>query len=158
MLQRYDRAPAYIALDALSTNAKYRRMDIALATNNDGEALRVARTIGLSPDSYPEVRLVEAVLAKEPPEQIQRWASRTETVLDRTTDPEAFYIAARYLAFADMTVPAIRQLRRAISNNHCSYPAMETDPLLARLRSTPDYKEIRQAGIACRTRFGKLVK
>ena len=158
MLQRYDRAPAYIALDALSTNAKYRRMDIALATNNYGEALRVARTIGLSPDSYPEVRLVEAVLAKEPSDQIQRWVSATEIVLDRDTDPEAFYIAARYLAFADKTVPAIRQLRRAISNNHCSYPAMDTDPLLASVRSVPEYKEIRQAGIACRARFAKLVR
>jgi len=158
MLQRYDRARPFMALDPLSTNAKYRQMDVALATNDNTEALRVARSIGLAPDSYPEVRMVEAVLAKQPSQAIQHWASATEAVLDRDTDPEAFYIGARYLAFAGQTDAAQRQLRRAINNNHCSYPAMETDPLLAAVRSAADYAEIRQAGVTCHNRFTRFVK
>jgi len=156
LLQRYERARAFIALDPLSTNAKYRVMDIALATRNDAEALRVARTIGLAPNSYPEVRLVEAVLAKKPANVVQHWAIATEIVLDRETDPESYYVAARYLAWAGKPDAGLRQLRRAIENNYCSYPVMDADPLLANVRSTHDYAEIRQAGVACHSRFAKF--
>jgi hypothetical protein len=44
-------------------------------------------------------------------------------------------------------------LRRAIEQDYCAYPQMETDPLLAKVRAMPEFAEMRSLGIACQRRF-----
>jgi hypothetical protein len=44
-------------------------------------------------------------------------------------------------------------LRIAVSRHYCSYPAMDNDPLLARIRTTPEFQQIRQAAIQCQQSF-----
>jgi hypothetical protein len=44
-------------------------------------------------------------------------------------------------------------LHRAIQQNYCAYPEMETDPLLSELRVRPEFAEIRSLGIACQQDF-----
>jgi hypothetical protein len=64
-------------------------------------------------------------------------------------DPEANYLAAANLQAKN----ALRLLRLAVQGNYCSWPAMDSDPLLASVRTMPEFAAIRAAGIACQQNF-----
>jgi len=44
-------------------------------------------------------------------------------------------------------------LRSAIAQNYCAYSALQTDPLLVKLRGTPEFNELLAAAKACQNRF-----
>ena len=68
-------------------------------------------------------------------------------------DPFPKYLLAAWDSFCGQPEFAFRELRRAISQNYCAYPQMETDPLLAKVRAMPEFAEMRSLGIACQQRF-----
>lgn len=68
-------------------------------------------------------------------------------------DPEATYLFAGHLSYCGHTEEALRFLKNAIDANYCSYPVMETDPMLTNVRGTRQFAEIRAAGIACQKAF-----
>ncbi len=153
LLGRYDRASAYLDLDALSVLTHFRRMEIAILKNDPSTALAEARAIHIDARGYPDARLMEAVLSGAPAETVQRWSRDDEALNDRITLPELHFVDARYQSWAGQTDAALRLLRRAIANRYCSYPAMDSDPFLANLRRVPEYGELRQAGMTCRQEF-----
>jgi hypothetical protein len=68
-------------------------------------------------------------------------------------DPFPKYFLAGWYSLCDQPDLAYSALRRAIAQNYCAYPQMETDPLLAKIRPMPEFAEIRSSGIACQQRF-----
>jgi serine/threonine protein kinase/tetratricopeptide (TPR) repeat protein len=70
-----------------------------------------------------------------------------------SADPEENYMSAAHLSYCGQTDAAREMLKRAIEGNYCSYPAMESDPLFANLRSTSEYAAIRAAGRVCQNAF-----
>ncbi len=48
---------------------------------------------------------------------------------------------------------AVRLLRSAIEQNYCAYTALQTDPLLAKLRGTPEFSELLSAAKDCQNKF-----
>jgi hypothetical protein len=68
-------------------------------------------------------------------------------------DPFPKYALAAWDSFCGEPEFAFRELRRAIEQNYCAYPQMETDPLLAKVRAMPEFGEIRSLGIACQQHF-----
>lgn len=68
-------------------------------------------------------------------------------------DPEMNYSFAVHLAYCGQTEAAARLLNLSIQGNHCSYPEMNTDPLLANLRTKPEFAELQAAGAACQKAF-----
>ena len=68
-------------------------------------------------------------------------------------DPGPKYAIGAWYSFCgepDLAYPALQQ---AIAQNYCAYPEMETDPLLAKVRATPKFAEIRSSGIVCQQHF-----
>ena len=83
--------------------------------------------------NIPEWRsydLLLACLARKPSSEIATLAGSVRA----SDDPELNYFAAAHLAYCDQTEAAVDLLRRAIKGNYCSYPAMESDPLFAKVR------------------------
>ncbi len=152
-LGRYDRVQAYLVLDLPPYLARFRRMELAVLRNDKAAALVEARAIPLGTDDYADARLMEAALSGASAETVKHWSRETEALDDRIDVPEQHFVDARYQSWAGQTEPALRLLRRAITNNFCGYPVMDTDPFLANVRKTPEYKEVRQAGINCRENF-----
>jgi len=68
-------------------------------------------------------------------------------------DPFPKYFLAGWYSLCDQPALAYSALRRAIAQNYCAYPQMETDSLLAKIRPMPEFAEIRSSGIACQQRF-----
>jgi hypothetical protein len=68
-------------------------------------------------------------------------------------DPFPKYVLGAWDSFCGQPVFAFSELRRAILQNYCAYPEMETDPLLGNVRGMPEFAEIRSLGIACQQHF-----
>jgi DNA-binding winged helix-turn-helix (wHTH) protein len=154
LLGRYDRAAAVADLDPLSMYARFRKIELALLVNDKTAALNVADSMRLDPpNEYPEARLMEAVLNGAPQSTVLNWSRESEALYDRINHSEAYFVAARYQSWAGQTEPALRLLRRAISNSYCSYPVIDSDPFFANIRQLPEYKQLRESGIACRNSF-----
>lgn len=48
---------------------------------------------------------------------------------------------------------ALRSLRNAVEHNYCAYTALQTDPLLAKLRGTPEFNQLLSSAKDCQNRF-----
>ena len=62
-------------------------------------------------------------------------------------DPEPKYVFAARAAYCGNTGLALRLLRRSVEDNYLAFPAMDRDPLLAKVRNTPEFAEIRALAI-----------
>jgi hypothetical protein len=68
-------------------------------------------------------------------------------------DAEEVYRSAEFLGFCGFGDAALRQLRKAIAGNYCSYPALDKDPLFNPIRQRAEFAELRQAGLKCQKSF-----
>ena len=53
---------------------------------------------------------------------------------------------------------AIRLLRAASEHDLCIYPSVDHDPLFDKIRSSPEFKAVRQAGIDCQKKFAPFAR
>ncbi len=87
------------------------------------------------------------------PEVLQREIAVTE----QSNDAEQLYWDGAIYAFVGEHETGLRFLREAIDRGYCSYPFMNTDPLLADLRSDPELAEgwaaVVAAGKVCHESF-----
>ncbi len=90
-----------------------------------------------------------AYLQRKPSPEIVRLA-RTVRAGD---DPEVNYFSAAHLAYCGQPSAALEMLKQVIQGSYCSYPAIESDPMLASLRNQPGFAEVRTAAMACRNNF-----
>ena len=142
----YPRTVNFLQFDQGSDFAKALTIDMLARQGRTQEALQVG---ALNIPGWKSYELLRACLAGQTASEI---AALTESVRP-SDDPELNYFAAGHLAYCGQTAVAIDFLKRAIDGNYCSYPSMEHDPLLVRMRATPDYSEVRAAGRACQERF-----
>jgi TolB-like protein len=142
----YPRAMNYLQLDQGSDFVRAMRIDMLTRQGRTDEALQVG-----APDipAWKSYEVLRACLAGQTPSEI---TALIESVRP-SEDPELNYFAAGHLAYCGQTAVAIDFLKRAIDGNYCSYPSMEHDPLLGRIRTMPNYSDVRAAGRACQERF-----
>jgi hypothetical protein len=110
------------------------------------EALEVGAT---SIPGWESFTMLQACASNRPSKEIAALASAVQP----QQDPELNYAFAAHLAYCGQTNPALRLLMLSIRANHCSYPAIDTDPFFANLRSKPEFAEVRSAAIACQKEF-----
>ncbi len=150
-LGKYDRARDFIRLDAGSEFALWMMAQILLRQGKFNEALQDFEK--LSQNTVYSRDLVIAGLKHLPESQSEERYRDEEARLKIERDPEPRYWTAAFEAHFDHRDSALRLLQRAIEKNHCSYPAMDNDPLFAKVRGTPEFAAIRAAGIECQKKF-----
>jgi hypothetical protein len=47
----------------------------------------------------------------------------------------------------------VRLLKKAVEQNYCAYTALQTDPLLVKLRGIPEFIELLSAAKECQSKF-----
>lgn len=141
-LGEYPRALNYIHLDLGSGYAKAMTLDMLVRQGREAEALQVG-----SPDlpQWASYDMLLACAQRKPSRELHELASGVRPV----EDPEANYLFAAHLAYCAETDAALAMLRRAIDGGYCSYPALQSDPLLASVRLRPEFAELVDAGRAC---------
>ncbi len=142
----YRRAMDYLHLDFGSEFSKALTMDVLLRQGKEKEAL-AAR-----PPTVPQwagYSMLLAFIEPKPAKEVEELARAVQPV----HDPEMNYFSAAHLAYAGQASAAITMLKRTIQGGYCSYPAMDSDPLLASLRGQPEFAAIRSMGIECQKKF-----
>jgi serine/threonine protein kinase/DNA-binding winged helix-turn-helix (wHTH) protein len=142
----YDKALEFFNLDADTDWNHALTIDVLLREGKEQEALQVRRPqIG----AWTSYDMLLACAGHKPAAEIAALAKRVEP----DDDPESNYFAASHLAYCGQTAAALDMLNRTVKANYCSYPAMDTDPMFASIRTQSEYAEIRAAGKACQDNF-----
>jgi DNA-binding winged helix-turn-helix (wHTH) protein/serine/threonine protein kinase len=143
----FTRAVNYLNLDRESEVGKAYWVDMLVRQGRTAAALAVG--VPQLPQWRGKYEMLFACMQGRPPGEIAALARGVTP----STDSEENYQSAAHLSYCGQTDAAGEMLKQAIQRNYCSFPAMESDPLLANLRSTAGYAELRAAGLACQNRF-----
>jgi serine/threonine protein kinase/Flp pilus assembly protein TadD len=143
LLGNYEHAMDYIRLDAGSQWAAMTEADLRLRQGKLAETLALLRRL----PKVEGVRPLEPCLEGRPLRDDDPLLRRMEERLLGDRDPEPKYVFAARAAYCGNTGLALRLLRRSVEDNYLAFPAMDRDPLLAKVRNTPEFAEIRALAI-----------
>ena len=149
MLGRPDKATEYLFPERDSVWSRNAEVFILTRQGKLAEARTVARSLG--PSNYSPAGL--ACLENRPLPEREALATAEVNGLVSIRDSEPKYHVSAELARCGLSEHALRLLRKAVEENFCGYPAMDTEPRFASILSTPQFAEIRKMGIACQERF-----
>jgi DNA-binding winged helix-turn-helix (wHTH) protein/TolB-like protein len=149
-LGQYDRARAYFQLQSGTEYETGGHVEILIREGNAAEALRKLRS--LPPTFFYGRALLEPCLQGMPLKG-NKEADQYRSAIMAENDPFPKYLLASWDAYCGEPENASRELARAIEQNYCAYPQMETDPMLTSLRQRPEFAQLRSQGIACQQRF-----
>jgi eukaryotic-like serine/threonine-protein kinase len=148
---RYDRAMDYYRLEAGNDFEKGGEVEVLVREGKQEAALQVVRTLGMEP--FYGRQLLEPCLQHRPLAEIAAGAEPVHAATMAQPDPFPKYMGSALNSFCNQPALSVIELQRAIQQNYCAYPQMETDPLLENLRKLPEFSDLRAAGIACQKRF-----
>lgn len=142
-----------IQLDAGSEWAFNSEFNNLLREGKVSEAREILHRFSSNP--FYDGDFLEACLQPEPPADMDKIAYQVEVAVLAETDPEPQYFRGAIMAFCGQKGIALRLLKTSIGRNYCAYSALQSDPLLAKLRSTPEFDQLLSAGKQCQDRFLK---
>lgn len=149
----YAHALEFINLDKSSGVAALMRMHIALRRRYADAVLAEANSAAQLGYRSADAKLARVCLGHPSPAELARVVAEVEIDPVSTLDPELLYQNAEVLAFCKQDQAALRELRKAINGNYCSYPAMDKDPQFETIRRRPEFAELRSAGMQCQRSF-----
>lgn len=85
--------------------------------------------------------------------ELDRVAHKSESSALNGTDSEGRYFVGRLLGYCGQRDAAVRLLKSAIAQNYCANTALQTDPLLSKLRGTPEMSELLSQAKNCQNQF-----
>ena len=97
--------------------------------------------------------LLQSCLDHSPTSVLDRIAQKTEAAALAQPDGEARYHLGSLLAYCGRNDAALRLLKSAVEQNYCAYTALQTDPLLVKLRGSSEFPVLLSAAKACQNRF-----
>jgi eukaryotic-like serine/threonine-protein kinase len=150
-LGKYDRAREYFQLQSGNEYETAGLVQILLREGKQFEALQELQSLPNTP--FYGRPLLEPCLRQGSSAKAHPAAQQVRSGIMAEDDPGVKYWLAAWDSFCGQPELAYGELRRAIDQNYCAYPQMETDPLLARTRAMPQFTEIRSLGMACQQRF-----
>jgi serine/threonine protein kinase len=142
----YARARDFIQLDFGTDWANALTIHALLRENRKGEALAIATPRIPQWNSYD---MLLASLRNRPADEVAALASAVKP----SDDPETNYFSATHLAYSGQATAALQMLRRAVEGHYCSFPVLDTDPLLASVRLSDEFRNIRGAAEKCQQDF-----
>jgi len=145
------RAMEFVRLDAGSEWAARQTAYILMGQGKLAEARQTIQRVSDAPLMGRD--LVQACLDPQQTSQFDRAAHQIETAVLAGFDAEPRYWIGAALSYCGRNDDALRLLRSAIAQNYCAYSALQTDPLLVKLRGTPEFNELLAAAKACQNRF-----
>ena len=139
----------FVQLDSGSEWAANRTAHILLQEGKVAEARQLFLKAASSPLWRQDRDLFEACLDPSNTVQLDAITRKAESAALDETDSEAHYMEGRLLAYCGQKDAALRLLKSAIEQNYCAYTALQTDPLLLKLRGTPEMSELLSEAKQC---------
>lgn len=94
-----------------------------------------------------------ACLSPSSPAQLDKEVRAATPGFFADPDPENRYWDAALIAACGKQDIAVRLVKSAIEGRYCAYAALQTDPLMASLRSTPEFGPLLSAAKECQNKF-----
>jgi len=150
-LGKVDRAMDYFRLDA---NSEWGRAHLPTMLMREGKIAEAEQAVKNVPDMpiWFKGLLVQCIRNGAVSEGLNV-DSKTEAALMALRDPELLYHQGSIVAFCGNKNLAVRLLNSAIKKNYCALSALDFDPLLAKLRGTPEFADVRVAANECQNKF-----
>jgi len=141
------RAMDFVRLDAGSEWSTFATSSVLLREGNLAEARENTKKITAAPHYHRD--LLEACLGMRSPSELDKIAADTEASVLAEPDPEPWYYEGTIMAFCGKPAIALHMLNAAVEQNYCSYSALLSDPLLAKLRSSKEFDAVLTAAHQC---------
>jgi serine/threonine protein kinase/tetratricopeptide (TPR) repeat protein len=149
-----ERAMDFNRLDAGSTWANTNALWILVREGKLSEAQAAVRKL---PPDGDHTKFDKACLDRPSPQppsaELDRVIRELEPSFGGNPDPENRYLFATDVAFCGQKDLALRLLKSAIEGKYCAYTALQKDPLLAPLRSTPEFAQLLGDAKRCQDAF-----
>jgi TolB-like protein/predicted Ser/Thr protein kinase len=145
------RAMEFVRLDAGSEYAAMQTAAILLGQGKLAEARRAVQGASESPLNGRD--LIQACIDPPHSPKCDQAAQKIEATALAGADIEPLYSVGALLSYSGQNAAALRLLRKAIAQNYCAYTALQTDPLLVKLRGTPEFSELLSSAKQCQDRF-----
>jgi len=145
------RAMEFVRLDAGSDWAARTTAFILLEQGKLGEARQTIQRTSDRPLLGRDLLL--ACLDPQQTPQLDGAVKKSEAAALAGVDAEPRYFVGALLSYCGQNDATVRLLRSAIGQNYCAYTALQTDPLLAKLRGTPEFRGLLSAAKECQNRF-----
>lgn len=150
-LGQYQHAADYIRLDGSSSWANANSAALLLHQDKRTEAVQFAQA-SLS-SRLPGTELLYAVATRAREDRIRPLAQQFYSTIAAEPDPEAKERAAELLSYAGHPELGLPLLKAAVDGQYCSFPVMDTEPMLANVRQLSGYPELRKLGTQCQAAF-----
>ena len=145
------KAMEFVRLDA---GSEWAARQTAFILMGQGKLVEARQTIQRTSDAPLMGRdLFQACLDPEQTSLLNQSAQTVEAHALAGVDAEPRYNFGALLSYCGQKDAAVRLLKSAIEHNYCAYTALQTDPLLVKLRKTPEYNELLSAAKECQHRF-----
>ncbi|HEY7096077.1 MAG TPA: protein kinase [Terriglobales bacterium] len=147
------RAMDFIRLDMGSEWASYIMPSLLLRENKVAEAREAVKHMPAAPRYHRD--LMEACLGLKPSSELDRIAQEDLTTQPKEPDPEIWYYQGALLGYCGKKQAALHLLESAVGQNYCAYSNLLSDPLLAKLRSEPEFNRVLTAAGQCQEAVAK---
>jgi TolB-like protein/class 3 adenylate cyclase len=145
------RAMEYVKRDAGSEWSNAVKVSLLMREGKMSEAQQAAQQMTDSPSWMGT--FLKPCLNKAPTMELHRLAELAESELLSEHDPEDKYSQGAILAACGEKQIAYAFLQKAIAENYCAHQALQSDPLLVKLRGSPEFDELLFAAKDCENRF-----
>jgi serine/threonine protein kinase len=148
---QYDQGRAFLRLDAGSEWSNNVEVQGLLRERKTHEALE--RLHSLPESSFFHSGALAACYSNpRPPDAEQLWAQVEKDVLG-FHDPEPRFASAVHYNACRGNVFSARLLKSAIASGYCAYENVQSDPLLAEFRKSPEYPAVLAQAKQCQDQF-----
>jgi len=148
-LGNYARAMDFLQLDAGSAWA---RSSVTRHFLRDGK-LSQARDSAQKPGDSAWSRMMVACIDDASSANAGTFAREYAAKTLADPDPEVSYWVAHELAFCGQKDIALRLLKNSIAGHYCAYQGLQTEPMFAKLRTSPEFTQLLSAAKQCRDDF-----
>ncbi len=154
-LGNHERAMDFLRIEQGSEWSNRNTLRVLLGEGKLAEARDLGRR--LPPDMHP-TKFYQACLARtsftQPPSsELNQAAREIEPQMLANPDPENRYLSATFMAVCGQTEAAQRLLKSVIEGKYCAYTALQKDPMLSPIRSTPEYSQLLSTAKRCQDNF-----
>jgi serine/threonine protein kinase len=146
----YARANDYLQLDA---GSQWVLGNLVRHYLHTGELDKARETAAKLSNDNLRNRMLAGCLNHLPAAELDPMVREHEVQLLANPDPENRYTGAPAFAFCGKNDVALRILKSGIEGRYCAYTALQNDPLLAKLRGTPEFNELLSEAKKCRSDF-----
>jgi eukaryotic-like serine/threonine-protein kinase len=150
-----ERATDFLRIEQGSEWSNRNAIRVLLSQGKLAEARDIGRKLppDMNSGRFYQVCLDRTSPAQAPSPELNQAAREIEPQLLANPDPENRYLSAAFMATCGQKDAAQRLLKTVIGGKYCAYTALQKDPMLSSIRSTPEYAQLLTAAKQCQDNF-----